>query len=128
MTDECRIYLDNKGEIFCVVDADDYEWLSKYRWAAIRSRSRWKVYAARSTRLSGREGPQTRIYMHKEILERAGIKPPTPAHVIGDHKDGDSLNNRKRNLEWETRSGNARNLYGRKTKQPTMTTDSEIPF
>ena len=123
---EHRIWLDDKCEIFCVVDEEDHAWALQWKWAAIRNSTGTKFYAARSTRLHGRAGPQTRIYLHKAILERAGIEPPSPQHTIGDHRDGDSLNNRRSNLEWETPSGNRRNIYGRKTKQPQLSND--IPF
>lgn len=123
---ECRIYLDDKGEVFCVVDEIDYAWALQWKWQAHRSRSQWKIYAARSTRLHGKDGPQTRVYLHKAILERAGKEPPTPLHVIGDHRDGDSLNNRRGNLEWETHAGNARNKYGRKVKQKEMIHDDQL--
>lgn len=117
MSDECRIYLDDKGEIFCVVDEEDYAWAQKWRWAAHRSRSKWKIYASRSTRLAGRTGPQTRLFLHKEILKRKGDEPLTAAHTIGDHRDGDTLNNRRVNLVWSTHSENAKNLRGRRAKE-----------
>jgi hypothetical protein len=115
-SDEFRIYLDDKAERYCIVDEEDYQWALQWKWQALRSRG-WKCYASRSTRLHGRAGPQTRIFMHKEILKRAGLVPPSPKHTIGDHRNGDSLDNRRVNLEWETHAGNARNLYGRKVKE-----------
>ncbi len=45
---------------------------------------------------------QIKVYMHKEILKRSGKKPRTRAHTIGDHDDGESLNNRRGNLFWAT--------------------------
>lgn len=120
MTDECRIYLDEKGEVYCVVDEEDYAWAQRWKWGYVTNRTGLKFYASRSTRLHGRSGPQIRIFLHKAILVRTGKVPPSPKHVIGDHRDGDSLNNRRVNLEWETPAGNARNLYGRKVKQQEL--------
>lgn len=111
------IFLDNAAELFCVVDAEDYVWAGQWRWSATPNSTGLKFYATRSTRLEGRTGPQVRVYLHKEILLRAKGGPPHRRYVIGDHLNGQSLNNRRVNLRWATRSQNARNIHGVAARQ-----------
>lgn len=75
---------------FVLVDAADYEWLSRHKWSLLGN-----GYAAR------RERGKT-IYMHREILQ-----PPDGAIV--DHCDGNRSNNCRRNLRACTRQENLRN-------------------
>jgi hypothetical protein len=75
-----RIHLANG--LFAVVDAEDYEELSKYKWRA--SHHGRIVYAT-----CVRRGRVT--YMHRMIIKaRKG--------VLVDHADGNGLNNRRSNL------------------------------
>lgn len=62
------------------------------------------------------------IWMHKLICHRAYGPPPTPLHTIGDHLDGDTLDNRRHMLRWATPSMNAANKFGWHYRQP------ELPF
>lgn len=110
-----RVFLsDSDDSLFALIDPDDYAWVSRHRWSIVKSRARGdnprKLYAVRKE--SGWSGGRT-IYLHKEVLERSGIKPPSDKHVIGDHRNGDSLDCRKINLRWATHAMNAKNLYGR---------------
>lgn len=114
----CEIWLDEN--LFVTVDQVDYEWARRWKWHATWNSTRKKFYATRNTRLSGRAGPQTKIYMHKEILDRAGKKPPTEKHTIGDHQDGESGNNTRDNLEWATPSINRRNIGGWHAQQAAL--------
>jgi hypothetical protein len=57
------------------------------------------------------------IWLHKEVLHRAGLIPPTPAHIIGDHVNGIRLDCRRRNLRWATHQMNANNIHGFAHKQ-----------
>lgn len=108
MQNECRIYLCPRDEsIFAVVDEEDYDWCQQWKWQFTYDRHKRKMYATRSTRLAGNR--RVKFYLHKEILNRSGKEQPTERHHIGDHQDGDSLNDRRINLEWATPSQNAYN-------------------
>jgi hypothetical protein len=101
-----RVYLDKACEIFCLVSAEDYDWVTQWRWGWRWDRWKKKRYA---TRTSWRDGRRCTVYMHKAVLERAGKVQPSEAYTISDHQDGESLNNRRGNLEWATVSMNRRN-------------------
>jgi len=83
-----------KGYI-TLVDDEDFEKLSRYRWKVVDS---GKPYAARSEYVGG--GKFRTVYMHRELC-------PTDKTV--DHINGESLDNRKSNLRPATRSQQAIN-------------------
>lgn len=103
MEDECQIWLDDTK--FCVVDPIDFEWAKQWRWHATANSTGLKFYATRMTRERGTR-KNIKIYLHKEILKRSGKRRLSREHSIGDHDDGDSLNNRRDNLSWATCSMN----------------------
>jgi len=76
---------------YAIVDAEDYEWLSKYKWCAVKKRNTWY---AKTLRLDG-----GRLSMHRLI---AGA----PRGLIVDHIDHNGLNNRKDNLRLCTNAQN----------------------
>lgn len=78
---------------FAIVDADDYEWLAKYKWNCQNNKGGF--YAFRS------EGHKM-IAMHREIIR-------APEGLLVDHIDGNGLNNRKSNLRLCTHSQNTYN-------------------
>ena len=82
-----------------LVDEEDYEWLNKYRWHA--AKHRYTFYAVRAIWNKGR---QVNIKMHREIL---GLK--YLDGKLGDHRDRNGLNNRRRNLRVATTSLNGYN-------------------
>lgn len=104
------IYL-TKG-MHCVVDVEDYEWAIQWLWFCTRDLYT-TGYAARSV---GAGGKDKLIWLHKEVLKRFSI-PPSPKHFIGDHKNGNRLDNRRRNLRWATLDENNRNRHGFYMKQ-----------
>ncbi|MGO3930830.1 HNH endonuclease [Rhodopseudomonas pseudopalustris] len=110
--DTGRVWLDPANDLFAVVDMIDYAWALQWAWSVTPNSTGRKFYATRSTRLSGRGGPQTKLFLHKEILIRAGEIPPSRKHTIGDHRDGDSLNCRRENLAWATPVQNRANRHG----------------
>lgn len=106
--DARRVYLSPTDDtIFCLVSPEDYNWVTQWRWQFTWDKHKRKKYATRSTTLPGRK--RVKIYLHKEILKRSGKVQPSPKHHIGDHMDGDSLNDTRGNLEWATGSMNAKN-------------------
>jgi len=85
-----------------IVDAENYEKLSKYNWLLYENHSK-KFYAVRL------DGPNF-VRMHREITG-------APAGKIVDHIDGNGLNNTKKNLRIASIAENNRNC--KKTKKPT---------
>lgn len=82
-----------------LVDADDYEEVSRYKWNPTLSMRH--VYARRSKRIGKRV---TTVIMHREILK-------APKDMVVDHINGNTLDNRKANLRICT---NRENLGNRK--------------
>ena len=78
---------------FAIVDAEDYGWLSKYKWHA--SKDRRNYYAKR-------RGPHGIVTMHRVILN-------APAGLVVDHINHNGLDNRKANLRLCTVAQNNRN-------------------
>ncbi|CAA6603857.1 Pathogenesis-related transcriptional factor and ERF protein [Rhodospirillaceae bacterium LM-1] len=84
---------------FAIVDAEDVEWLSEFRWCVLRTRSGAPRYAVR------RENKQF-IFMHRMII-------PAPNGMDVDHINGNGLDNRRHNLRFCTRSENLQNMRPR---------------
>ncbi len=84
------------------MDDEDFDELSKYRWDAHKERFVW--YATRYQKNGVRE--YTRVRMHRQIMGAVSEQI--------DHKDGDGLNNQKRNLRFCTNSQNLMNSRTRK--------------
>lgn len=88
--------------MFSVVDADDHERVSSWRWSAVRSnRGGW--YAKRR----GADGRMVKL--HREICA-------APDGVEVDHVNGDTLDNRKSNLRLCSREQNQRNASSSRNK------------
>ena len=88
-----------QGQV-AVVDDEDYEILSQYRW-----RLSMKGYAERTGIKKG-ETARSTILMHREILKaRHGM--------WVDHINRDKLDNKKKNLQLVTPSQNRMNSVGR---------------
>ncbi len=79
-----------------LVDAADFEWLSRYKW---RTTGGTKGYV--HTRIKGKS-----VYIHRLIMN------PPPGKVV-DHINGNVWDNRRRNLRVCTRAQNSRNSVGR---------------
>lgn len=84
--------------LFALVDDEDYEMLSRYRWRASYNHRDNLWYVARA----GRKGEPRTVMMHRQIMA-----PPRDMQV--DHIDHDNLDNRRSNLRIVTRSQNLAN-------------------
>lgn len=84
---------------FAKVDTEDFEWLCRWKWTAYVNDKANKVYAKRVD-TSG--GGRKLISMHR-LLSGA------PDGVDADHKNGDSLDNRRNNLRTATEHQNSQN-------------------
>ena len=84
-----------KSDLFALVDDEDYDRVSKYRWT-IELRKGGLRYARGS--VAGKV-----VRLHRFILNL----PPGIGSV--DHEDGDGLNNTKKNLIETTQAENTRN-------------------
>lgn len=71
-----------------IVDDEDYEWLSKYKWYARKIHTMNSFTAVRNKTV---EGKQTNVVMYREIMN-------APSGTIVDHINHDTLDNRRSNL------------------------------
>ena len=88
---------------FAIVDNNDYDWLSEFKWSAAVLRH--TAYAYRSVRNDS--GKRTTLLMHRAIFERHYGKIPEGLFV--DHRDRNGINNRISNLRLCTHSQNMAN-------------------
>jgi len=84
---------------FALIDAADYEWLSQWKWHAGWNPPTQTFYAKRSDFIGGK---LCTIRMHREIVG-------APKGMDVDHKNHDTLDNRRRNLRLATNSQNQQN-------------------
>lgn len=92
---------------FAVVDDDDFEKQNSKKWSAHYDSKIDRWYAIRSIWGKGTGKSERLVYMHREIAKTIkGFEP--------HHKNGDGLDNRKKNLVNLTRSQHMRIEY--KTK------------
>jgi hypothetical protein len=85
-----------------VIDAADWDLVSKHRWHAVRNRRTFYAY----TKLSLGGSRQKSVSMHRMIL---GV----PDGTLVDHEDGDGLNNRRNNIRPATSAQNNQNARHR---------------
>lgn len=91
-----------------IVDDEDYDELSKYKWWVEKhGKHIIRYYARRKTYV---DGHRINEFMHRTIMGQAGI----------DHKNGNGLDNRRENLRVATQS---QNMANRKSQA-----DSESPY
>lgn len=84
---------------FALVDDEDFNDLSRFKWSAERRELADTFYAIRRTLKE--EGPSRMVRMHAQIMGAAVRRI--------DHKDGDGLNNTRLNLRPCTHTENMRN-------------------
>lgn len=111
-----RITLSARDNVWCLVDAIDFEWLSRFTWnVSWGSRTPWQYYAKRNV---GRD--RATLRMHREIMIHAD--PRDENYIAGhpvDHSNGQTLDNRRDNLAWVTRAQNQANKRPR-AKIPSL--------
>lgn len=98
--------------LFATVDDDMYEYLSQWKWYAIKARTTF--YAVRNI---GHSPFQKRVWMHRVIMN-------TPNEMDTDHWDGNGLNNQRDNLRVCTNTQNQAN----KNKQTNNTSGHKGVF
>lgn len=76
------------------VNNDVFRWAKKFKWYALKIDRRF--YAARTAHIKGKKHTS---YLHREIIN------PGPKLQV-DHRDGDGLNNLRRNLRSATNQQN----------------------
>ena len=116
--DPVWLSLSDRIDCGCWLDRQDYEWarsLGSGLWChtygsgdmdpetGIIQRPA-NVYARKT--VAGRM-----LFLHREVARRA-YGPPWLLNMVVDHKNGDTLDNRRTNLQWVTRSYNAINIAG----------------
>lgn len=110
-TSEYRTILLTQGQV-AIVDAEDYDGLTRWDWYATWCENSRAFYAVRTGKVK-EDGTRGQIYMHREIL---GLK-------RGDKRQGDheevtrTLDNRRSNLRISTHRENKQNA--RATRQNT---------
>ena len=121
-----------KAQFTMIVSDEDYDFLSGFLWTFARSHpgANELIYARRCVRVDGRKFD---LFAHHVVLGRMGKgeSPPEPGWTA-DHKNGDTLDNRRSNLRWaspalqatnQRRRSHARNLALAAAEQRP-----EIPF
>jgi hypothetical protein len=87
-----------------IVDAADYEWLSQWNWFAHHMHDHL-FYAARNQRVGDKF---TTVHMHAMLIK-------VPLGHLPDHKNGNTLDNRRENLRIATPLQNGRNRRRQQT-------------
>lgn len=88
-----EIKLTNRG--VALVDDSDFKEINKFSWFSVPL-----GYAARNKKINGR---QTVVLMHRQILQLSD------SSVFCDHKNGNGLDNRRKNIRIATHAQNMAN-------------------
>ena len=86
---------------YTTVDDEDFPVLSKHKWKA-KPNTSGNIYAIRTTQVNGKT---VDIRMHREVMR---LKKDDPRDI--DHRNHNSLDNRKQNLRICTRKENLANM------------------
>ncbi len=99
-----EIAIRDNPRLVILVDDEDYELASRYRWMAHHQRS-GDHHARRTTLLTDGPGHGRGIMLHRQLLGY-----PDRALVV-DHINGNGLDNRRENLRLVTQRENSRNIH-----------------
>lgn len=111
-----RITLSARDNVWCLVDAIDFSWLSERTWnVSWGGRTPWQLYAKRNV---GRD--RATLRMHREIMIAADPRAEDfmVTHPV-DHNNGQTLDNRRANLAWVSKAQNIANRHPR-AKIPSL--------
>lgn len=117
-----RMYAGSYADTECLVDEEDYHYFTRWKWVP-KVNPGGKTYFKRAISRYDSDGQRTgadSVYLHVEILTRHEGPPPTRDRVIADHHNGNSSDNRRKNLRWVTKRHNNRNRFGRDYYQQAM--------
>jgi hypothetical protein len=87
-------------EKYALVDDEDYDFLSAWKWYAYKNENENTWYAGRNI---GKRPNQRRVSMHRIISK------VTSSNILVDHKDRNGLNNQRLNLRICDKSQNRQN-------------------
>lgn len=93
---------------YVLVDAEDFEWLSQWKWYYWRTKHARTGYAVRNQKGEEIKGKRSAVRMHRAIL---------PKVKLVDHINGNGLDNRKANLRPATQSQQRTNRPAFKNKK-----------
>jgi hypothetical protein len=96
-----------KGKV-ALVDPEDYESLSRFKWQAVLN-PKSKIWYARRTATDSHK-KRFQVWMHRDILS-------VPRGMEVDHKNGNGLDNCRSNLRIATATQNRANTPPRKTNK-----------
>jgi hypothetical protein len=104
------LFIENKkyGRIVVLIDIEDIELVSKYKWHAIYDKTVNDFYICH--RYANKEMGKGCIKMHRLIMG-------CPKNLFIDHINHSTIDNRKCNLRVVTHFGNQQNLRSRVTEQ-----------
>jgi AP2 domain len=102
----CKLLPLTRG-LFAIIDAADYDWLSRWHWYAIKARNGF--YAVRHA-LTKKKITGKHVYLHRFIL---GLKDSDERQ--GDHRNGVTLDHRRKNLRPASEEENKRNCKMHRT-------------
>jgi len=92
-------YIQLTKGLSALVDDEDYEKFNQFNWSAHINGVAKKYYAVRRVK---KDSQSKELYLHREIMN-------APNGLFVDHINGDTLDCRKKNMRFATRSQNAAN-------------------
>lgn len=102
------------------VSEGDFERVNAFKWYASLESRGTKYYAIRRERIGGK---RYKIRMHRFVLGAAPFA-LSESDLVVDHLNGDSLDNRRENLELITQDENMKRSRGWKKKITSESTPS----